>query len=62
MPKSHLYINLNLSPSAHFYFQDDTLKLITKGCKILLYLNISHTSLTDASLRAVAKLVIIVMQ
>ena len=29
--------------------------MVTKGCKILLYLNISHTNLTDAALRAVAK-------
>ncbi|XP_048257618.1 dynein regulatory complex subunit 6-like isoform X5 [Haliotis rufescens] len=34
---------------------DETLKLVTKGCRILLYLNISHTNLTDASLRAIAK-------
>ncbi|XP_070192734.1 F-box and leucine-rich repeat protein 13-like isoform X2 [Littorina saxatilis] len=34
---------------------DETLKLVAKGCKILLYLNISHTNLTDAALRAVAK-------
>ena len=32
--------------------------MVTKGCKILLYLNISHTNLTDAALRAVAKYVL----
>ncbi|XP_025107990.1 dynein regulatory complex subunit 6-like isoform X5 [Pomacea canaliculata] len=45
----------DLNLSGCLGLDDDTLKLITKGCKILLYLNISHTSLTDASLRAVAK-------
>ncbi|XP_052285316.1 dynein regulatory complex subunit 6-like isoform X3 [Dreissena polymorpha] len=34
---------------------DEKLKLVAKGCKILLYLNLSHTSITDASLRTLAK-------
>ncbi|ESO91191.1 hypothetical protein LOTGIDRAFT_228723 [Lottia gigantea] len=34
---------------------DDLLSLVVKGCQILLYLNISHTSITDASLRSIAK-------
>ena len=38
-----------------YYVQDEALKLVAKGCKILLYLNISHTNLTDAALRAIAK-------
>jgi len=37
------------------YIQDERLKLVVKGCKILLYLNVSHTNITDASLRTIAK-------
>ncbi|XP_041348601.1 dynein regulatory complex subunit 6-like isoform X2 [Gigantopelta aegis] len=45
--------DLNLSECLGL--DDETLKLMAKGCKILLYLNVSHTNLTDASLRALAK-------
>lgn len=45
--------DLNLSECTSL--DDDTLKIVTRGCQILLYLNIAHTNLTDASLRAVNK-------
>ncbi|XP_076469222.1 F-box and leucine-rich repeat protein 13-like isoform X1 [Babylonia areolata] len=45
----------DLNLSGCLGLDDETLKLVAKGCKILLYLNISHTNLTDGALRAVAK-------
>lgn len=45
----------DLNLSGCLGLDDETLKLVAKGCKILLYLNLSYTNLTDASLRAVAK-------
>ncbi|XP_012940737.1 dynein regulatory complex subunit 6 isoform X2 [Aplysia californica] len=45
--------DLNLSECTGI--DDETLKVVVKGCKILLYLNIAHTNLTDASLRAINK-------
>ncbi|KAJ8301176.1 hypothetical protein KUTeg_020163 [Tegillarca granosa] len=34
---------------------DETLKTVVKGCKILLYLNVSHTGITDSGLRTISK-------
>ncbi|XP_059176773.1 F-box and leucine-rich repeat protein 13-like [Physella acuta] len=45
--------DLNLSECGGL--DDDAFKTVTKGCRILLYLNIAHTNLTDASLRAINK-------
>ncbi|CAL1538996.1 unnamed protein product [Lymnaea stagnalis] len=45
--------DLNLSECTGL--DDDALKIVTKGCRILLYLNLAHTNLTDASLRAINK-------
>ena len=39
-----------------FFRQDETLKTVLEGCHILLYLNVSHTVITDASLRVLAQL------
>uniref|UniRef100_A0A0B6Z5N4 F-box domain-containing protein n=1 Tax=Arion vulgaris TaxID=1028688 RepID=A0A0B6Z5N4_9EUPU len=44
--------DLNLSECSGL--DDDAMKVVTKGCKILLYLNIAHTNVTDASLRAIS--------
>ncbi|XP_055882986.1 dynein regulatory complex subunit 6-like isoform X2 [Biomphalaria glabrata] len=45
--------DLNLSECTGL--DDETFKIVTKGCKILLYLNIAYTNLTDASLRVINK-------
>ena len=34
---------------------DDVMKDIAEGCQILLYLNISHTNITDATLRLLGR-------
>ncbi|XP_050412952.2 dynein regulatory complex subunit 6-like isoform X2 [Patella vulgata] len=45
--------DLNLSECSAL--DDEMLTVLVKGCLILLYLNVSHTKLTDASLRSIAK-------
>ncbi|KAK3101016.1 hypothetical protein FSP39_000289 [Pinctada imbricata] len=45
--------DLNLSECTGL--DDEALKVVVKGCTILLYLNLSHTDITDASLRAISK-------
>ncbi|XP_033744599.1 dynein regulatory complex subunit 6-like isoform X5 [Pecten maximus] len=45
--------DLNLSECKGL--NDEHMKVVAKGCKILLYLNISRTSITDASLRTISK-------
>ncbi|XP_021365051.1 F-box/LRR-repeat protein 13-like isoform X4 [Mizuhopecten yessoensis] len=45
--------DLNLSECKGL--NDEHMKVVAKGCKILLYLNISHTGVTDASLRTISK-------
>ncbi|XP_074644631.1 F-box and leucine-rich repeat protein 13-like isoform X2 [Tubulanus polymorphus] len=45
--------DLNLSEC--YGLNDDAMRLITEGCRILLYFNVSHTSITDASLRCFGK-------
>ncbi|XP_061187510.1 F-box and leucine-rich repeat protein 13-like isoform X3 [Saccostrea echinata] len=45
--------DLNLSECKGL--DDESLKLVVKGCKIILYLNLSHTFITDASLRTISK-------
>ncbi len=37
------------------YLQDELFSLVATGCKILLYLNISFTNITDASLRVISQ-------
>ncbi|KAK2141506.1 hypothetical protein LSH36_1090g00105 [Paralvinella palmiformis] len=44
-------LNLSECPAIN----DDTLKMVAEGCKILLYLNVSHNDITDASLRVISK-------
>ena len=34
---------------------DETIKVITSGCHILLYLNLSHTKITDQSFRSLGR-------
>lgn len=34
---------------------DESIKLITGGCHILLYLNLSHTGITDQSFRSLSR-------
>lgn len=45
--------DLNLSECKGL--NDEHMKVVAKGCKILLYLNISRTAITDASLRTISK-------
>lgn len=45
----------DLNLSGCLGLDDDAMTTVVKGCKILLYLNVSHTNLTDGALRAVAK-------
>jgi F-box/leucine-rich repeat protein 13 len=44
----------DLNLSAVKQLSDDGVKGITEGCRILLYLNVSDTNITDASLRYIA--------
>ncbi|XP_013411676.1 F-box/LRR-repeat protein 13-like isoform X1 [Lingula anatina] len=45
--------DLNLSECSAV--NDSSMKLVCEGCTILLYLNISHTNITDATLRLISK-------
>ncbi|XP_064606246.1 F-box and leucine-rich repeat protein 13-like [Liolophura sinensis] len=45
--------DLNLSECSGL--TDSAFKMVVAGCKILLYLNISHTSITDASLQFISE-------
>ena len=45
----------DLNMSECLTLNDDTLKQVAEGCRILLYLNVSHTNITDASLRVIGK-------
>ncbi|ELT90873.1 hypothetical protein CAPTEDRAFT_165456 [Capitella teleta] len=44
-------LNLSECPA----LDDDSLKMVLEGCKIIIYLNISHSLITDASLRSISK-------
>ncbi len=44
-------LNISECPAVN----DDTVKMIAEGCGILLYLNVSYTDVTDASLRDIGK-------
>ena len=37
------------------FYKDDLMKMISEGCKSLLFLNVSYTSITDGSCRLIAK-------
>jgi F-box/leucine-rich repeat protein 13 len=44
-------LNLSECPAVN----DESIKIITAGCHILLYLNLSHTEVTDQSFRSLAR-------
>ncbi|XP_067934698.1 F-box and leucine-rich repeat protein 13-like isoform X2 [Watersipora subatra] len=45
----------DLNVSECIAFNDDLMKLISEGCRSLLYLNISYTNVTDGACRLIAK-------